>query len=152
MKSPKGRVLLLDDDVLVAMNNKDILEGLGYKCRLAHKIQDAFHFLKHNEYCLILCDHDLPDGKGLSLIKKMPANNSKTPVLYLSAAPPSVLKEANNYEQIKQILSKPLSANQLISAIEELKLPDTYKQQRLIGSEERQMLLEVHKNDEPDNK
>jgi len=152
MKHPKGRVLILDDDILVAMNNKDTLEGLGYKCRLAHKVQDAYHFLNHFEYCLLLCDHDLPDGKGLNLIKKLSAKNSELPVIYLSAAPPSVLKEAKNYTQIKKILSKPLSAKKLICAVEELNLPDIYKRQRLIGSEERQMLLEVHKNDEPGNK
>ncbi|NQZ57095.1 MAG: response regulator [Lentisphaeraceae bacterium] len=71
MNSPKGRILILEDDVLVAMNNKDILESIGYQCRMAHNLQDAYHFIQTTDFCMVLCDHDLPDGKGLQLIKKI---------------------------------------------------------------------------------
>jgi DNA-binding NtrC family response regulator len=148
MNPPKGRVLILDDDILVAMNNKDIIESLGYQCRLAHKLEDAHHFIQKINFCMVLCDHDLPDGKGFQLIKKTALNQPELPFIYLSAAPDSVLKEINAIPQIKQILTKPTTAVQLISAIKKLKLKDDFIPNRIISLEERKMLLDIYHNDD----
>jgi DNA-binding NtrC family response regulator len=145
MKAIKGRVLILDDDVLVAVNYKDCLESHAFSCRLAHRIQDAYHFLKNNDYDIVFCDHDLPDGKGLDFIKKVIQEHPDLPFIYLSAASPSVLREAAKIEQVKRVLTKPVNEQDILQVLNECNIKPKLRK-RFIGPIERKMILEIHRD------
>ncbi len=146
MKAIKGRILILDDDVLVAVNYKDCLEAQGYTCKLAHRIQDAWHFLKSNDYSLVFCDHDLPDGKGVDFIKKVSKEKPTMQYIYMSAATPSILKEVSALEQVKKVLTKPVSEKAILQTLKECNITQPNKKQRFIGPVERKMILEIHRD------
>ena len=99
---------------------------------------------------MLLCDHDLPDGKGIRLVKKIATEKTALPVIYLSAAPPSTLQEVRSFSIVKEILAKPISKEQLIIAVERLKLRTEFIPHRLISAEERQQLLKIHSNESDD--
>ncbi len=146
MQAIKGKVLIVEDEVLVAVNYKDCLEGLGYSCQLAHKVQDAFHFIKNNDYLFIVCDHDLPDGNGLQLIQKTSEIKPELKFIYMTAATSTVLRKAEDEKQICCVLTKPVQEKTIVQTINNLKIEPNKNFKRLIGPAERQMLLEIHKD------
>jgi len=146
MQAIKGKVLIVEDEVLVAVNYKDCLEALGYSCQLAHKVQDAYHFIKNNDYLFVLCDHDLPDGNGLQLIQKTAELKPDIKFIYMTAATSTVLRKAKNEKQICSVLTKPVKERTIIQIINELDIKPNTNFKRFIGPVERQMLLEIHKD------
>lgn len=145
MNAIKGRVLILDDDVLVAVNYKDYLESNDYVCRLAHRIQDATHFLKNNDFDIIFCDHDLPDGKGLNFIKEVIKDYPDLTFIYMSAATPAVLREAAKIDQVKRVMTKPVKEEDILKTLNECNIEPRLRK-RFIGPIERKMLLEIHRD------
>ena len=146
MQAIKGKVLIVEDEILVAVNYKDCLEGLGYSCQLAHKVQDAFHFIKNNDYLFALCDHDLSDGNGLQLIQKTADVKPNLKFINMTAATSTVLRRAKDEAQICTVLTKPVLEKTIIQKINELNFEPKKDFKRFIGQDERKMLLEIHKD------
>ncbi|OGV56735.1 MAG: hypothetical protein A2017_09720 [Lentisphaerae bacterium GWF2_44_16] len=143
MEKNKGNILIIDDDPLVLMNYADILEDAGYTPITASTSEQAWNILQSRGFDLIVCDHDLTDGKGIDLIKKMNAAGKDYPVIYLSAALPEILSEAASLQSVKKILTKPIGKETLIETLSQFRKNEngeiTYP--KLIGTEERRMLL-----------
>lgn len=144
METNKGNILIIDDDPLVLMNYADILEDAGYTPITASTLEQAWNMLQSRGFDLIVCDHDLNDGKGIELIRKMNAAGKDYPVIYLSAALPEILNEAATLQSVKKILTKPVGKENLIEAIKLLKTDrrEETVYPKLIGTEERRMLLD----------
>jgi len=146
MDKHRGSVIVVDDDPLVLMNNSDILDDAGYVAFQASCIEQAWNMLRSRRFDFMLCDHDLTDGKGLTLIRRMTEAGINIPVIYLSAATPAVLEEVARESLVKKILSKPVDRNALCEAAAalEAKSPpageDRYP--RLVGEDERRKLLD----------
>ena len=58
------RVLLVEDEALVAMGVRAFLEGAGYQVRLAAKVSEALEALEGFAAQAVICDLGLPDGSG----------------------------------------------------------------------------------------
>jgi DNA-binding NtrC family response regulator len=138
-----GSILIVDDDPLVQMNHSDLLQDAGFSTLGAETVQQAWNILQSRSFDLIVCDHDLTDGKGIDLLKKASESGIRTPVIYLSAAQASVLEEAGNIAIVKKVLLKPVDKEQLLDAankyIDKDSAEDKYPQ--LIGEEEREIIL-----------
>lgn len=136
-------ILIIDDDPLVLMNYSDILEDAGYTPTPVSSSAQAWNTLKDRNFELIICDHDLGDGKGMDLIKKLIDAGRFIPVLYLSAALPQVLEEIANLPPVKKVLTKPVSREVLLESVKEFKSEvATEDFHKCIGMDERKMLLE----------
>jgi PAS domain S-box-containing protein len=59
-----ARVLMVEDEALVAMGGRAILEEAGYQVRLAGNVAEAVEGLEAFRPQLVLCDLGLPDGSG----------------------------------------------------------------------------------------
>lgn len=147
MNPIKGRILILDDDVLVAVNYKDRLESHGFNCRLTHSVQDAYHFIKNNTFDLVLCDHDLPDGKGLDLIKRLQSEGKQLPFIYFSAATQRVLKQAAANPMVMKVITKPVSEDVIIKTVIDQHIPTPTDHKRFIGPVERKLILEINRDE-----
>lgn len=146
MRAIRGKILIIEDEVLVAVNYKDCLENLGFTCKIAHKIQDAYHFIKSDDYSLVFCDHDLSDGKGLDLIKKIKDEKPDLKFVYMTAATSNVLSEAATIQQISHVLKKPVSEKTILETLNELNIEPKKDIKIFIGADERKMILEIHKD------
>ena len=141
MNTIRGRILIVEDDLLVALNYKDCLEQQGFSCTAVQSIRAASKELKTGNYQLMICDHDLPDGKGLTLIKKHKANDLS--VIYVTAATRRILNEARAIPAIKTVLAKPVELNNLTSEANGLLRNQPINFTRLIGIEERRLIFEA---------
>lgn len=144
MRENQGDILIVDDDPLVLMNYVDILSDAGYNCTGTANISQAWNTLRARSFELMICDNDLPDGKGIDLIEKMNAAGMKIPVIYLSAALNSYLEKIFGLENVKKVLTKPAEPGLILESVREFKSePEReIRYPRLIGDDERKMLLE----------
>jgi len=146
MPKNAANVLLVDDDPLVLMNHSDILEDAGFLVSRAESVGQGWNVFKGRPFDVMVCDHDLGDGKGWDLVRKIEGSGSALPVVYLSAALPKTLDEAAAIPLVKRVLAKPVSKEALLEAVSELAKGsqggETSKYPKLVGDEERRMLLD----------
>lgn len=79
------RVLVVEDEVLLAEQIKNHLLQQQFSVDISHDGSDGFFKLTEYPYDLAIIDIGLPKLDGLSLIRKARANDIKTPVIVLTA-------------------------------------------------------------------
>ncbi len=79
------RILVVEDEPILARQLKRSLEQEGYAIDLAHGYRAARDLEIETEYDLILLSLTLPDGCGLALLRVWRDEGLTTPVLILSA-------------------------------------------------------------------
>jgi DNA-binding response OmpR family regulator len=78
-------VLLVEDDPVLGRSVKLSLELEGYKVRWATDLKSAAFENERAKLDLIVLDLGLPDGSGLSFLKKIRADGSRVSVVILTA-------------------------------------------------------------------
>ncbi len=79
------RLLLVEDDTIIAKNIIIFLKRKGYSIDLSESIEEAYDKALSEDYDLIILDRGLPDGDGITLIKKIRSEEVHTPILVLTA-------------------------------------------------------------------
>ncbi|MFH1035463.1 MAG: PAS domain S-box protein [Pseudomonadota bacterium] len=99
-----ARVLMVEDEALVAMGGRALLEEAGYQVHLSANVAEAVAALGNFQPQLVLCDLGLPDGQGWEVAARLDQErqDSGTPAIPfilvtgwtsdpgLSEAPPGV--------------------------------------------------------------
>jgi len=120
-RSP-GRILLVEDEVLIQMLAVDYLEEAGYKVDAARSAAEAM-----NKLALIpggvdaaIIDMGLPDRKGDVLVREMRAIYPLLPVIIATGHGSNTMREAFGGERNIAFVEKPYSADGLIGALRKL--------------------------------
>lgn len=79
------RILLVEDDRVIATALREQAEGEGHSVDWAARLDAAEDALAAAQYDLILLDLMLPDGHGLPFLRKLRARGAKTPVIIMTA-------------------------------------------------------------------
>ena len=79
------KLLLLEDDDLLAESLAESLKDNGYLVDVADTVKSATSFMATEEYELAILDIGLPDGSGLELITRWRKQKRTIPVLILTA-------------------------------------------------------------------
>ena len=79
------RILLVEDDLVLADGLKNSLIQSGYAVDLANSGADADGILAYQSYDLVVLDLGLPKLGGFEVLKRLRARGSKMPVLILTA-------------------------------------------------------------------
>lgn len=78
----KFRILMVDDDALIAMSTVDMLEDLGHEVIEAHSGLDALEILKSGQQVdLLITDYSMPKMTGAELAKAVRNLNPDLPIL-----------------------------------------------------------------------
>ena len=80
------KVLVVDDDADWREFLKLCLEDLGYEAIEASDGQEALDSLSRERYGVVLLDLNMPGMSGLEVVERMPHNNSKPRVVFLTSA------------------------------------------------------------------
>lgn len=78
------KVLMIDDDELIARSTSDYFNILDVKTAYVTSFDAAVDFLEHNNVSLLLLDINLGDKSGFELCKKI-RENYDMPILFISA-------------------------------------------------------------------
>lgn len=79
------RLLLLEDSKRLQELLSESLATAGYKLDVASTIAELFSMIEAINYDLLIVDLGLPDGDGLSAIKRLRARGTTAPILIITA-------------------------------------------------------------------
>jgi len=112
------RILLVEDDKMLAQTLKEILENNGYFVDLAYTYDQAVDFSYDSSYDLYLFDINLPEEDGISLAKSLKNAQDNTPVIFITALIDiDTITEAFNLGA-EDFIKKPFYPQELLIRIE----------------------------------
>jgi CheY-like chemotaxis protein len=119
-----GRVLVVEDEVLIRMLAVDMLEDLGFAADEAGTAAEALQKLKGSgaNYAMIFLDIGLPDKRGDDLIKEVRGFNAGIPLLIASGEAKADLKARLDGFAPIGYLGKPYDQSRLEEALAALKV------------------------------
>lgn len=113
------RILLIEDEIELQQNLREILEYHGFTVFTADNGLEALSIIKNQEVDLILCDIMMPEMDGLQFLKifRSQERNQQTPFIFLSAKVLEEDKTKGMEAGADDYLAKPISARILLNAI-----------------------------------
>jgi DNA-binding NtrC family response regulator len=82
---PSRRVLVLDDEKLVRWSLSERLKADGYEPIQAASVADALNLTARGDVDAAILDYHLPDGDGISVLKRLRQDDPDLPVIMLTA-------------------------------------------------------------------
>lgn len=79
------RVLIVEDDKILADSLKEFLRGYGYEVDVAYGYEEALERIESRNYNAYIIDVNLGDGNGIRIIEYLKTNEDDTPTLIISA-------------------------------------------------------------------
>ncbi|MBM9546509.1 response regulator [Leptospira sp. 201903074] len=138
------RVLLAEDELVVATYIKDSLSALGYKVTLASDGKQALGFYLENPFPVVITDYEMPGLNGAELIQELKSEDSE-PVIFMltSHVNPKLIVNVMKLG-IYDYLVKPLEEHEI--SIKLKRAFEFYEMKRMetISKRERQLRLEGH--------
>jgi len=114
-----GKVLLVEDEVLVAALAVDALEELGYQTIEVTNAKAARAIASGNEpLAFAVLDIGLPDGRGDALALELRKARPDLPIVIAPGYDGAHLDEAVRKQQRTAVLNKPYDIAQLQAAIQ----------------------------------
>lgn len=113
----KARVLVVDDDRLVADTLCMIFQANGYESEARYSAAEGLERAQSFEPAVILCDVTMPDESGLQLAARVEETMPGTRMLMLTAYAsnaPHVREQSRRMQRPLRLLSKPCRPDDLL--------------------------------------
>ena len=109
-----NKILLLEDDTLLAQTLQELLEMEGYDVTLSYSGNEAIDASYEHSYDLYVFDINVPDISGIEILKSLRDADDKTPTIFISA-----LIDLNSISQAFEVgaddyLKKPFFPEELL--------------------------------------
>ncbi len=79
------KILLIEDDELLAQSLADFLQSEGFEVDIGYSSEDAINYTFDGRYDLYLFDINLNGESGLQIVKELKEADDKTPVIFITA-------------------------------------------------------------------
>ncbi|MCX8056626.1 MAG: sigma-54 dependent transcriptional regulator [Ignavibacteria bacterium] len=113
----KGKILICDDDQMLSQMLSEELTSENFLCKVTNSGREALEELKVNYFDVVLLDLNLPDFKGIEILRYATANLPFTQVIMLTGS--SDIEDA--VESMKlgayDFITKPYDFNELLQVI-----------------------------------
>ncbi|WP_294142611.1 response regulator transcription factor [uncultured Sanguibacteroides sp.] len=111
------KILIIEDEIDLADSIENYLSKEGHLCESANNYESALEKIHVYEYDCILVDITLPDGNGLSIVKKLKELHSNVAIIIISAKN-SIHDKVNGLDiGADDYLAKPFHLSELNSRI-----------------------------------
>jgi DNA-binding response OmpR family regulator len=117
MTSPKGRILCTEDDTDTRDLIIFLLQNEGYEVICTGTAKQAISLAKEQSFDLYLVDSWLPNSSGSMLTRKIREFDTKTPILFYSAAAYEADKENARSAGAQSYLVKPAENEKLVAEV-----------------------------------
>ncbi|MHB8091439.1 MAG: PAS domain S-box protein [Syntrophales bacterium] len=121
----KGRILLVDDEAMLANVTKEVLEDRGYTVIAKTDSIDALEAFRAapDQFDLVITDQTMPEMTGIDLAENIMSIRPGIPVILCTGFIDSALEENTTKAGIRAIMLKPVSMKRLIALIRDLLAP-----------------------------
>jgi DNA-binding NtrC family response regulator len=116
----KGRVLIVDDEEVIASTLQEFLQGEGYEVAVAGDAPSALASIEAFEPDLALCDIQLPGSDGLDLLEKLLKLRPELLVLIITAYATVESAVAAFRRGAHDYLMKPVLFDELLTKLDRL--------------------------------
>jgi CheY-like chemotaxis protein len=124
--SKKQRVLVVDDQALVAESLKVALEFQGYEVHTAESGREALALLESLKFDVIFTDFGMPEMNGHEFASIIKAREPRQPIIMVTAHADSILN-VEALPQVDMVICKPWSLEELRVAMNKiLPTPDAF--------------------------
>jgi DNA-binding response OmpR family regulator len=114
------RILLVEDDTRLSANLSKLLRQDSFAVDAVETIADGYMKAIDEEYDLTIIDRNLPDGDGLTLVKKLRNEHTKSLLLVLTALSDSAHQIDGLNTGADDYLGKPFAIEVLLARIHAL--------------------------------
>ncbi|MFQ3595523.1 MAG: response regulator transcription factor [Sphingomonadaceae bacterium] len=111
------RLLLVEDDRLLADSLARILEGAGFTVYVTALGEDALELARAHRFDVVLLDLTLPDVPGQSVLKSLRAGRMNLPVIILSGESAIAVKLEGFQEGADDYVVKPFHPDELLARV-----------------------------------
>lgn len=108
-----GRILILDDEPVVAQAMAVLIATLGYEAVECLAPREAYNRLKNEAFDLLISDYRMPEMNGLELVSLLRNDQCTVPVVLMTAYAAYIDAAYARRIGISIILSKPFDIAQL---------------------------------------
>jgi PAS domain S-box-containing protein len=119
----RGRVLVVEDDLMLAEMAAELIGEMGYQVQVAHNAQEALAIMQRSEpFHLVFSDVVMPGGmSGLELARKMRSRYPELPILLTTGFSDALAGRPVEFP----VLMKPYEPDRLSLAVnEQVRLPN----------------------------
>jgi DNA-binding response OmpR family regulator len=120
MKS--GHILVVDDQIELAENIAEILQGIGFETEVAGSAEAGLERVARGGITAVVTDYRLPGQSGAELIQELRRRGDKIPVLMMSAYTDEATIDRSRAAGAWLFLPKPVPLPTLVEAFESLAL------------------------------
>ncbi|WP_421760914.1 response regulator transcription factor [Devosia sp.] len=111
------RVLLIEDDHVLGAAMRDHVASVGHSVDWMLRIDDARLALQTVQYELVLLDLNLPDGRGLDLLRELRGKGDTVPVIITTAQDQIAIRIEGLNSGADDYLVKPFDLSELSARI-----------------------------------
>ncbi len=120
MKAPKEPILIVEDDQDLSELIKIQLSDLNFSIEQSFNGSEALEKIQTKDYSLIILDVMLPGTNGFDICKSVREDDSKTPILMLTAKAEEIDKIMGLEFGADDYLTKPFSIRELTARVKAL--------------------------------
>lgn len=111
------KVLLIEDDMTLGPGLKTGLEKAGFFTEWATSLADAEVMLDHASFDALLLDLSLPDGDGMSLLKRLRRQRQAIPIMVVTARSHREARIEGLDEGADDYVTKPYDLDELVARL-----------------------------------
>lgn len=111
------KILIIEDDQILAKNLKEVLVKDGFAVDVAFSKDGGLMEIEVNEYDCVVLDINLPDGSGFDLLKELRQSENQTPVIIVTARGEVEDRVKGLNLGADDYVPKPIDSNELIARI-----------------------------------
>ncbi|MDB5694761.1 MAG: response regulator [Sphingomonas bacterium] len=117
-----ARILIVDDDEILAEILIDVLAAAGHSASAVHHGDDALRAIDESGADLLILDYDLPGASGLEVLRQVRRHPQGLHVLVmmLTAKSGKLLAVRAHHDDVDDYLVKPVTPELLVRRVEAL--------------------------------
>lgn len=114
------RILVIEDDKVVATSLKHSLSAEGYSVSTAGTLKAGRALLNERSFSLLILDLRLPDGDGLDFCKEVRKSNEMMPIFILTSRAEEEVAVQSFRIGAHEFVRKPFGAQELVARVDRL--------------------------------
>jgi DNA-binding response OmpR family regulator len=116
----RGRILVVDDQIELAENIAEVLQGIGFQTEVAGSAEEGLDRVARGGITAVVTDFKLPGQTGAQLIEELRRRGERMPVLMMSAYTDEATIDRSRSAGAWFFLPKPVPLGTLVDTFESL--------------------------------